>query len=267
MVSKLAAQLYTMREYTKTASSFQAVLQVCHEIGYAGVQLSAIGCMNGENPEVDAKQAKAMLENSGLVCCATHRPWERLVHQTEEEIEFHKILDCDYVAIGGISWDYGVEPNDYRRFLNDARPVIEKLKVAGIRFGFHNHQFEFIRNPETGRPCYDILIDEGGADLMLEIDTYWAAVAGVDPAALLGKCRNRIPVIHMKDMEVVAKVGSVMCPVGEGNLDWPRIVEVCEDAGTEWYVVEQDDCRRDPVDCLRSSWEYLADLEMSGSTL
>jgi len=101
MVSKLAAQLYTLREYTKTAESFQTVLQVCHEIGYAGVQLSAVGCMNGDEPEVSAEQAKEMLENSGLVCCATHRPWKRLVENTDEEIEFHKILGCDFTAIGG----------------------------------------------------------------------------------------------------------------------------------------------------------------------
>jgi len=261
MVSKLAAQLYTMREYTKTGASFQAVLQVCHEIGYAGVQLSAIGCMNGDTPEVDAYRAKEMLENSGLICCATHRPWSRLVENTDEEIEFHKVLGCDYAAVGSIGGEYGIEPDSYRRFLGDAQPVIEKLKAAGIRFGFHNHQFEFIRNPETRRPCYDILIEDGAPDLMLEVDTFWAVIAGVDPAALFERCKGRVPVIHVKDLEVIPKTGAVMCPVGEGNLDWPHIVRVCEEAGTEWYVVEQDDCRRDPVDCLRSSWEYLSELK------
>lgn len=262
MIEKLAAQLYTLRDYTKTSETFQAVLQVCHEIGYAGVQLSAVGCMNGDEPEVSAAMAKEMLENSGLVCCATHRPWKRLVEQTHEEIEFHRILDCHYVAIGGIGGDYGVAPGSYRRFIEDARPVIEKLKAAGIAFGFHNHQYEFIRNPETGRPCYDILIDEGGPDLMLEVDTYWAVVAGIDPSALFERLPGRVPVIHVKDMEVVEKVGPVMCPVGEGNLNWPRIVRTCEDAGTQWYVVEQDDCRRDAFDCLRSSWEYLSELKV-----
>ena len=260
MISKLAAQMYTLREYTKTAAMFQACLQVCHEIGYAGVQLSAVGCMNGDNPEVSASQAKEMLENSGLICCATHRPWKRYVENIDEEIQFHKTLGCDYTAVGSIGGDYGIEPDGYRRFLEDARPIIEQFKAEGIRVGFHNHSNEFIRNPATGKPCYDILIEEGAPDLMLEVDTYWAVVAGVDPSALFERCKGRVPVIHVKDMEVVAKVGSVMCPVGEGNLDWPHIVRVCEDAGTEWYVVEQDDCRRDPVDCLRSSWDYLSEL-------
>jgi sugar phosphate isomerase/epimerase len=258
MINKLAAQFYTLREYTTTAEGFRNSLQVCHEIGYAGVQLSAVGCMNGDKPEVSAAQAKEMLEASGLVCCATHRPWKRLVENTDEEIDFHKTLGCDFAAIGGISGDYGVHPDSYRRFLRDAEPVIEKLKAAGIRFGFHNHEHEFIRNPETGKPCYDILIDEGGPDLMLEVDTFWAVIAGVDPANIFARCPGRVPVIHVKDLEVVEKIGPVMCPVGEGNLDWERIVKTCDDSGTEWYVVEQDDCRRDPFSCLRSSWEYLS---------
>jgi len=259
MTSKLAAQLYTLRDYTKTRESFDTVLQACHEIGYAGVQLSAVGCMNGDVPEVTASQAREMLDSYGLVCCATHRPWKRLVENIDEEIDFHKSLGCDYTAVGSIAGEYGLAPEGYRRFLSDAAPVIAKLKDAGIRFGFHNHQNEFIRNPETGRPCYDILIDEGAPELMLEVDTFWAVVAGVDPAALFEQCSGRVPVIHVKDMEVVEKIGPVMCPVGEGNLNWRRIIEVCELAGTEWYVVEQDDCRRDPIDCLRSSWEFLAD--------
>ena len=262
MISKLAAQLYTLRDYTQTAEGLQSVLQTCHEIGYAGVQLSAVGCMNGEQPAVDAKQAKEMLENSGLVCCATHRPWKRLLENTEEEIEFHKILGCDYTAVGSIGGEYGFAPDSYRRFIADAQAVIEKLKAEGIRFGFHNHQYEFIRNPETLRPCYDILIDEGGQDLMLEVDTFWAVVAGIDPSALFRKLPGRVPVIHVKDMEVVEKVGPVMCPVGEGNLNWEGIIAACEDSATEWYVVEQDDCRRDPFDCLRSSWEFLADFSL-----
>jgi len=257
-MARLAAQLYTLRDYTATPEGFDDALRACHAIGYEGVQLSAVGCMNGEKPAVDAARAREMLDAQGLECCATHRPWTRLTQNLQEEIEFHLTLRCDYVAIGGIGGDYGEEPESYRRFLRDARPVIDGLKAAGISFGFHNHAHEFIRNPETGRPNYDILIEEGGSDLMLEIDTYWVQHGGVDPAGLLRRCAGRVPVIHVKDKEVVAKDGPVMAPVGEGNLDWDAILAAGEESGVEWYVVEQDVCRRDPFDCLNSSYEFLA---------
>ena len=260
MQDKLAAQLYTLRDHTKTAHDFDNALGICHEIGYAAVQLSAVGCMNGESPEVDAKTARTMLDHNGLKICATHRPWEALRDRTDAEIEFHQILGCDYVAIGGI-WpkDY----SEFSRFVEESRPVIARLKAAGIRFGYHNHSHEFVRNLATGKTWYDVLIDEGGPDLMLEVDTYWVQHAGIDPVRFLERCAGRIPVIHVKDKEVVPGDGPVMAPIGEGNLDWPAIIEVCEKGGTEWYTVEQDTCRRDPFDCLRSSFDYLSELTRS----
>lgn len=253
---RIAAQMYTLRDYTTTASGLEEALGVLHGIGYEGVQLSAVGCMNGDQPQVTADQAREWLDANGLTCCATHRPMQRLLDNTEEEIAFHRTLGCDYVAIGGIGWDYGETPDDYRRFLGDAQRVIASLGEAGIRFGFHNHAHEFIRNEETGRPCYDLLI-EAGPDLKLEIDTYWVAHAGLDPAALLRRCAGRIEVIHAKDREVVSKDGPVMAPVGEGLMDWSGILAACREGGTEWVVVEQDVCRRDPFDCLDSSYRYL----------
>jgi len=254
-MARLAAQLYTVREMTKTAEGFADVLRTCHVIGYEGVQLSAVGCMDGENPAVSAELAREWLDENGLVCCATHRPLKRLIENTDEEIAFHKMLGCDYIAIGGI-WDYGMDADAYHRFVRDADAVIDRLGVAGIRFGYHNHSHEWIRDG-NGRPCYEILVD-ARKDLMLEIDTYWVAHAGADPAALLRRCAGRVPAIHVKDMEVVPKEGSVMAPVGEGNLNWEAILAAAKEAGTEWLIVEQDTCRRDPFDCLNSSYEFLS---------
>lgn len=257
MGMRIAAQLYTLRDFTGTAAGFRDALTLLHGIGYEGVQLSAVGCMGGDTPEVDAKTAREWLDENGLVCCATHRPIRNLIDDTEAEIEFHRTLGCDYVAIGGIGWDYGDTPEAYERFLNDARPMMAKLREAGIRFGYHNHAYEFIRNPQTGKPCYEILVEEG-PDLQLEIDTYWVAEAGLDPVGLLSRCAGRIAVIHAKDREVVSKDGPVMAPVGEGLLDWDAILEACAAGGTEWCVVEQDVCRRDPFECLASSYEFLS---------
>lgn len=264
MPSQLAVQMYTVRDFTKTADDLARSLEKIAQIGYKAVQLSAVGAMNsvdGKAPQVDARTVRKMLDDNGLPCVATHRSWERLAQATDEEIEFHHILGCSFTAIGGIPPEYNHGENGYRRFVADAQPVLAKLKAGGVAWGHHNHAHEFqrIATQPDGSPytLWDILIDEGGPDYLLEADLYWVWHAGVDPVALLSRMKNRVPVIHLKDKEVVPKDGPVMAPIGEGNLPWQTILPACREAGVQWYCVEQDVCRRDPFDCLRSSFEFL----------
>ena len=259
MALPLAAQMYTVREFTKTANDLAESLEKIAKIGYPAVQMSAVGAMNGELPEVSAAEGRKMLDDNGLQCIATHRAWDWLVNKTDEEIEFHQILGCDFVAIGGLPREYSADGADgYARFVKDAAPVIAKLKAAEIRFGYHNHDSEFQIVHPGRKTLFDIFIDAGGSDLCLEIDVFWAVHAGINPVRLFERCGGRVPVIHVKDKAVIPGHGVTMAPIGEGNIDWDEIIPACVAAGVEWYAVEQDEYLCDPFDCLRSSFEYLS---------
>ena len=52
--------------------------------------------------------------------------------------------------------------------------------------------------------------------------------------------------------------------VGRGILPWPLILGEADRAGVEWYIVEQDVCRRDPLESVRLSYEYLTGLSHPG---
>ncbi|WP_231571708.1 sugar phosphate isomerase/epimerase family protein [Gordoniibacillus kamchatkensis] len=71
--------------------------------------------------------------------------------------------------------------------------------------------------------------------------------------------KDRMKVVHLKDMAIVGDQ-QVFAEIGEGNLNWPAILEACEETGVEWYVVEQDVCRRDPFESLAISYRALAKL-------
>ena len=249
---RLAAQMYTLRDLTGTVAGLDSALERVAAMGYAGVQLSAVGAWDAGL--IDAAGLRAMLDRHGLSCCATHRPLARLLDDSAEEIAIHQTLGCDYVAVGSIAREYGMEPSSYARFLDDARPMIAKLKEAGIRFGYHNHALEFRRR---GYDHYDRLLEE--PDLQLEIDVYWVAVAGLSPSDLLERAAGRIAAVHLKDLEVLGWEAPTFAPVGEGNLDWDAILAACREGGTEWGIVEQDVCRRDPFECLASSYGFLRD--------
>lgn len=257
MPSKIALQMYTLRDYTKTAKDFADTLERVHRIGYSAVQLSAVGAMDGKTPQTTSKEARKLLDSNGIRCVATHRSWESLAQNTDFEIEFHHDLGCDFCAIGGMPSEYNaMGAEGYKRFLDESASVIEKLNAAGIRFGYHNHAHEFQRFGEHRKTFYDAFIESSNPNFLLEIDVYWAGHAGVNPVRLFERLKGRVPVIHAKDKEVV-KEGPVMAPVGEGNMDWEGIIRACKAAKVEWYAVEQDVCRRDPFDCIRSSYHFL----------
>ncbi len=254
----IAAQLYTVRDHTKTAKDFVASMKKISEIGYTAVQLSAVGAMNEPSPEVTATEAKKILDDNGLKAVVTHRDWNGLANKTDSEIEFHHILDCPYAAIGGLPGEYGANGlAGYSKWVVDALPVVQKLKTAGIAFGYHNHHHEFEKIGLNRTTPYDVIIVEGAPDIFLELDIYWAQHAGLDPVVLIEKLPGRLPVVHLKDKEVT-NGQIVMAPVGEGNLDWLKIIPALKIAGTKWICVEQDECYRDPFDCLKSSFDFLS---------
>ena len=86
------------------------------------------------------------------------------------------------------------------------------------------------------------------------LDTYWIQAGGGDPAQWVERLSGRIPCIHLKDFAY----GRKMAVLGEGNINFDRVFQKAADGGTEYMLVEQDDCNgEDPFDCLKRSYEYL----------
>lgn len=246
----LAAQLYTVRQFCQTAEDLAASLKKIRAIGYTAVQVSAIG------PIPDA-EVKKMVDAEGLTICNTHvRPSEALWDNLDAVIAQHKLWDCKHVAIGSMPADFRAEGEDgFRRFAREGSEIGKKLAGAGLTFSYHNHSFELARF--DGRTGLEILYEESDPRfLQAEIDVYWIQHGGADPAAWIEKMSGRMPVVHLKDMVIVDNVPT-MAEVGEGNLNWQRILAACKAAGVEWYAVEQDICRRDPFESLKISYTNL----------
>jgi sugar phosphate isomerase/epimerase len=251
----LAAQLYTVREFTQTAADLAASLKKVKEIGYTAVQVSAIG------PIPDA-EVKAMVDDLGLTICITHTPYPKLWNEIDAVITQHKLWGCPNVAIGSMPGPYREAGEEgFRRFAAEANMVGEKLARAGLTFSYHNHSFEFVKfGKRTG---LDLLFEETDPrHLKAEIDVYWVQHGGADPAACVRKVAGRMPVVHLKDM-VILDGKQVMAEIGEGNLNWPSVLAACKDAKVDWYAVEQDICQRNPFESLKISYDNLKAMGLS----
>ncbi|MCB0085274.1 MAG: sugar phosphate isomerase/epimerase, partial [Caldilineaceae bacterium] len=93
--------------------------------------------------------------------------------------------------------------------------------------------------------------------LQAEIDVYWVQHGGADPAAWIQRVAGRMPVVHYKDMAILADGSQAFAEVGQGNLNWPRMVDATIETAVPWIVVEQDRCRRDPFESLAMSHQFL----------
>ncbi len=255
---KLAAQLYTVREFTQNAKDMAESLKKIKAIGYPAVQTSAHG------QDISDAEVKAMVEDNGLVICNTHVSPDMLWNDIDAVIEEHTLWNCKHVAIGAMPPAYRQEGEaGFKRFAAEASKVGEQLAAAGLTFSYHNHSFEMVRfGTRTG---LDLLYEESDPRyLQAEIDTYWIQHGGGDPTAWVRKMNNRMPAVHLKDMVVVTNETShgtqIMAEIGEGNLNWPSILQACKEIGVEWYIVEQDTCQRDPFESLKISYNNLQTL-------
>jgi len=251
----LAAQLYTVREFTQSAAELSASLKKVKEIGYSAVQVSAIG------PIPDA-EVKAIVDDLGLKIVITHTAYPKLWNEIDAVISQHKLWGCPNVAIGSMPGEYREAGEaGFRRFAAEANAVGEKLAKAGLTFSYHNHSFEFVKFGQ--RTGLDLLFEESDPRyLKAEIDVYWVQHGGADPAAWVRKVAGRMPVVHLKDM-VILDGKQIMAEIGEGNLNWPAILGACKETKVEWYAVEQDVCQRNPFESLKISYDNLKGMGLS----
>ena len=244
----LGAQLYTVRNYTQTEKDLDYTLGQIAKIGYTTVQISAIA------PSIKAVTVRELCDRHGLQIVLTHSDPNRILNDTEQLIEDHKIMGCRYIGLGSMPDKYRT-PEWIDHFVTDYKEAALKIKRAGMLFMYHNHNFEFEK--VKGKYYLGYLI-EGFApeELGFTLDTYWLQAAGLDVCQWINKLKDRIPCVHLKDMAML-RHEAVMAPVLEGNMNFERILKTLKDTNCENLLVEQDICQESPFECLLKSYQNL----------
>jgi sugar phosphate isomerase/epimerase len=236
-------QMYTLRELC--AEDFAGTLKKVAEIGYEGVELAGLyGHAPGE--------VREMLSELDLRLAGNHGAGERDIAKLAA---FNKDLGCD--AVWGPVFPDGEMPTDVegcKRMIEYADSVGAELKRHGIQLYFHNHSREFEK--VAGKYVMDWLLE--AENCAAEIDVMWAQHADVDPADYIGKYPGRVPLVHIKDMDE----NHDFTEVGEGIIDFDPIFAACQSVGTGWYIVEQDTCKRDPLESVQISFDYFRNRKM-----
>ena len=176
---KLAAQLYTIHDYTKNESDIERSLYKIKEIGYNAIQISAFG-------EYRTPWLADLLQKLQLEVCVTHMPYARIVGDVDRLIEEHRMLGCSTIGLGSLP---KYDRASVTATFEELAPSIDKIHEAGMKFVFHNHWKEFIPDESDGKNTFDLYCERFPADRAgILMDFYWLVYACQKPMAKFLQC-------------------------------------------------------------------------------
>ena len=242
----LGLQLYTVRDWMQ--KDMEYTLKTVYSIGYREVEFAGLF-------DKKADKVKNWLDKIGLTSPSSHVSYERLKANLQAVVDEAQTLGNTYVVCPDVDSRLRLDADAWKRVAADFNRFGEQLQRVGLRFAYHNHEFEWKPLP-GGEIGYDILVNETDPRYVkLQMDLYWIAKAGKDPLSYFAKFPGRFPMVHVKDMAG----NGAMVDVGKGVIDWGRIFAKRREAGIEHFYVEHDEPKA-PFDDIKISYDYLVRL-------
>jgi len=236
----------------RVQNDLEGVLKEVSQAGYTAIETRNFFETHGES------RFEEILAKTGLRVGAIHVGYEELTQEGKVDLhlQYLKAVGARYFLCSGVSDLHSLE--GYERSAEMFNQVGRQCRDAGIRFCYHNHDYEFrVWNGVKGIHRMMELCD---SDLVgLCVDVYWVYIGGEDPAEYIDRYRNRAWYGHFKD-------GSPgrFTELGRGEVDLLSARDAALRAGTEWIVVEQDKTDKAPKDSIRESLEYLRGIGVAG---
>lgn len=254
MKRPLGVQLYTVRKQVK--HHLPDTLAAIQQIGYQEVETY------WNIYSHPAAELKRMINDHGLRVPSGHFDHKGL----EGKLDYAATLGVDYIICPMLPKRMWTSSDGFKQAADQFNKWGEKIKGMGMRFGFHNHNYEFRRFGET--TGFDILLSRTDPTMMcLEMDCYWITQAGQDPLQMLKTLGNRIQLLHLKDRkagfptsQTLNKQAEHMTPVGTGTIDGKNILAAAQQNGVAHMFVEQDSGDLPPLEELRISYKNLQPL-------
>lgn len=224
-VSNAGLQLYTLRN--EMAQDFEGTLAKVAELGYKEMEFA--GYFNRS-----ARDVRRVLDANGLSSPAAHIQLAAVRADLQREIDFAAELGQQYIVVPFLT------PNErtydhYQRLVETLNSAGEACQRAGLKMGYHNHDFEFLQT--NGVIPFDYILEETDPDLVdIELDLYWVTNAKVDPLPYFQNHAGRFSMLHVKDMDEHGR----MTDVGLGTIDFAGIFSHADQAGFKHYFVEHD---------------------------
>jgi sugar phosphate isomerase/epimerase len=273
-------QLYTVDAELK--QDFAGTLRKVAAIGYRDVELPGF---YGRS----AGDMRRALHAAGLRCASAHvpqQPWEAgtlgLATDLENVVRYASALGLRYVVCP-MPWLLHsttmpkIDPvtpgavakalfsaatrEDWLHFAEFLNRTGARLRRAGLRLAYHNHNIEF--REYAGQRAYDLLLEHTDPALVdFEMDAGWITAGGGDPLSYLRRHARRYRLMHVKDVKKSQQANTELqiegTEVGKGTIDWRAVLTQAAAGGLRHMYVELDPPYAiAPLESIRISRDYL----------
>lgn len=237
LLKEVGLQLYSLRE--ETEKDFCATVEKVAKMGYTGVEFAGYG---GLKPAALAQ----LLKDNGLAAYGTHfGALPKTDAELDAQIEMNLALGNPYLVC---PWHDMKTRDDALRLAEIMNETAAKLKPHGLRLGYHNHAHEFAKDGDD--TLMDVLMENTEKEIFAEFDVFWVAYAGYDPVEYIRKYAGRQPLMHLKELAVDRRAN---VELGTGILDFAAIIRAGQQAGTEHFIIEQEEYTLPPLESCKAS--------------
>jgi sugar phosphate isomerase/epimerase len=251
---QVGVQLYTVRQQAE--KDLPGTLKAIREIGYREVE----PYWNIYNHP--AKELAKLLADNGLTAPSGHFDYDGFA----TKLDYAQELGMKYMVCPMLPEAKRNSLDDFKRAADQFNQWGAELKKRGMKFAFHNHNYEF--KPLGNTNGFNTLLNSTDPKLVsFEMDCYWITQAGLDPVKMMNEHRDRIRMLHLKDRkpgfptsQTLDDAAGHFTEVGNGTIDWKAVLAAAEKNHIDYMFVEQDKSDRNPIESLRISYDNLQKL-------
>jgi sugar phosphate isomerase/epimerase len=248
----IGLQLYSLRDDINELG-IKKVLELVAAMGYVNLETAAYS--NGKIYNTDPTEFKKMVDDLGMKVTSAHLgrgisdDHDADINWWNTAVEAHQAAGMKYMIMPSapIGGD-GATLDNVKRYGDYFNEIGLITAAAGIKFGYHNHNFEFT-NKVDGVPVYDLLVENTSPDhVLFQNDVYWTKKGGYDPVEYLKKYPKRIQILHIKDEEAIG---------ASGTIDFKAIFEQAYANGIKDWYVEVERYIATPQEDVKQSYDFL----------
>ena len=255
MIEKdISMQLYTTRHF----QPYDTILKFLSDSGIVNIELFGLESMN-----ID--EFKSIMDQSNITSKSTHVSYESLT-DTSDIINRANKMKIKHVIVPApparkdaeFKNTFNMNEEEWMEFGKKLSSYVNIFEDAGLTLGYHNHSYEFKPLP-SGKLPIECMMDQN-ENLKFEIDLGWTIAGGADPIPWINKYSNKIIGCHLKDFYDQSKnllEHEEQSAVGDGFIDWGKLITEVKKTPCEVFVLEHDD----PKDYKEYTTKSLANLE------